>query len=94
VRNKMRNPFLDPFLRKQFDNCVTCYDNFHRDIRPALGQRCRGNSTATMFWRGFDNIAVGMRAPNWPTGGDGSFGYAAFRAGQEIAKREAAKAVK
>lgn len=85
----MRNPFRQPLLRKQFDACVTCYDNFHRDIRPAPGQRCRGNSIATMFWRGFDNVATGMRAPNWPKGGDGSFAYAAFRAGQEVAKRDA-----
>ena len=85
----MKNPFRQPLLRKQFDVMVAAHDNFHRDVRPAADRRCRGNSLATMFWRGFDNIATGMRGPNWPKGGDGSFGYACYRAGQEVAKRDA-----
>lgn len=84
----MKNPFRQRLFRKQFDNLVACYDGFHRDLRRADGSRCRGNSIATHFWRGFDNIAAGMRAPNWDRASKDSFAYVAFRAGQEIAKRD------
>ena len=83
----MTNPFRQRLFRKQFDNLVACYDSFHRDLRPAADRRCRGNSIATHFWRGFDNIATGLRAPNWDRASKDSFAYVAFRAGQAIALR-------
>lgn len=84
----MRNPFRQVGLRTQFEMMVAAYDNHHRDLLRADGTRCRGNSLATQFWRGFDNVAIGMRAPNWDRASKDSFGYACYVAGQQVAKRE------
>lgn len=84
----MRNPFRQAGLRLQFEACVKAYDSFHRDLRPAADRRCRGNSLATQFWRGFDNVATGLRAPNWDRASKDSYGYAAYVAGQAVARRE------
>lgn len=84
----MRNPFRQPGLRTQFEVMVEAYKNRHPDLLRADGTRCRGNSLATMFWRGFDNVKLGSRMLNWDRASKNSFGYACFCAGQAVALSE------
>lgn len=46
------------------------------------GRRCRGNSWATQFWRGFDGLGENM----WDAASTQSSGYIWWRAGREVGK--------
>jgi len=75
----MANRFKNPLLRKQYDACVTCYRNKHRDIVRPDGNPHRGNAIAVYFWRGYERVKV-----NWDANSRAAPIYAAYRAGSAM----------
>lgn len=75
------NRFKNPTLRKQYDLLVQAFLTGHRDIGTPE-RRCRGNSLATHFWRGYDNTLEGL--PYFKDRASRQLPvYAAYRAGQD-----------
>lgn len=75
-----KNPFTDRTRRRTYDAVVECYVTRHRDIVYPDGSRCRGNSWATAFWRGYD----GHTKPVWDRASKQTPGYACYRAGLAV----------
>jgi hypothetical protein len=75
----IRNPFHDRQLRAQFDVMVGSYFDPNSTLRVNGIQR-RGASHRDAFWNGFN----GIKSKYVKT----SAAYAAFRAGQLVAKNE------
>jgi hypothetical protein len=86
VLEPIRNPFKDRTLHNMFKNCVRLYDERHRDLIYPDGRRCRGNSGATYFWRGYDGVA----RKNWDAASRKMIAWACYRAGEAVRKREEA----
>lgn len=80
-----RNPFKKDMMRRQFASLVYCYFSRDKDLVRPDGSRHLGNSQATNFWRGFDNV----NPQQWDSGSREMLAYAAYRAGQAVAAYEA-----
>ncbi len=76
----IRNPFRQDMMARQFDALVNCYVNQHRDLIRD-GFRNLGNSWATGFWRGYDDVIPSER---WDRGSKQTFAWACYRAGKAV----------
>lgn len=82
------NPFKVPLYRKAFDNLLAVYARKGEGLFYTDGSRCKGNSIAVEFWRGFDDVN-GVRAKQYNSRDErNSLGWAYYRAGRAIAKSE------
>lgn len=80
----MKNPFKAVPMRNVFDDCVEAFHSrstllFHPD-----GRRNMGNSIASLFWRGYDGIQIGI----WDAASKQTFAYAQWRAGKACREQE------
>ncbi len=80
----MINPFRTKFMRANFDAVVAAYETKHKDLVRPDGTRHKGNSWATTFWRGYDNVLPG----SWDAESRKTAAYAVWRAGRAIAEKE------
>lgn len=78
-----RNPFRDRMMRDVYDNAVQAFDEKRRLLFFPDGSRCLGNGFASFFWRGYDGVTPGQ----WDRASKRMLGYAAWRAGRDIAAR-------
>jgi hypothetical protein len=78
------NPFRDKTMRACYDKVIAAYEGNHKDIVTPRGTRHRGNSIASMFWRGYD----GIRPEQWTDADKRTMGWAYYRAGRDVRKRE------
>lgn len=80
----IRNPFRDRTMRMAFDDCVRMHGSRHRNLFTPDGRQYRGNSIASMFWRGYENVTLG----EWDAESKRMMAYAHWRAGRAIAEEE------
>lgn len=83
----IRNPFKVPLYRRAFDGCVAVYQRKGEGLFYADGSRCKGNSIAVEFWRGYDD-ASGFVEKRYGKLDRNSLGWCYYRAGRAIAKSE------
>ena len=76
----MSNRFRDLTMRRQYDACLLSFRTRHPDLIRPSGVRCRGNATATHFWRGYE----GRVRPTWDANSRRTPAYACYRAGQDV----------
>lgn len=81
----MRNPFRKPEFARHFDELVQAHAAKHKNLFRE-GKPARGNSIATMFWRGYENAPI-----NWDRASRDTYAYPAYKAGQAVALEAAKK---
>jgi hypothetical protein len=83
---KVRNPFKNPIMRREFDSAVKAFEIKHRDLFVNGERRTEGrygSSFASFFWHGYDGKTKGVAAMS-NQASRAMIGYAYYRAGQLI----------
>lgn len=68
-------------MRDTYDALMSWYATKHRNLFNPDGSRCTGNSSAGMFWRGYDGTTLGKGFTDRAS--RQTLAYAAWRAGQD-----------
>lgn len=87
VRIKVRNPFKDTTMRREFDASVRAYNMKHANLFRKDGTQANGSSFASFFWKGFNGTNFGAGFTDRAS--RQMIGYAYYRAGQLIRKATA-----